>query len=85
MDVFISSKMQKNECNFYHFFKVLLNDYDGDAKCLLDKVEKRHYSFLCPLCKMVTFSDFERAANESWVIFLKRRQSVVKLCEKNKE
>ena len=65
-------KCQKNQRNFYYFFKIQLNNYDEDGKCLLDEVQRRQYSFLCPLCKMVTFLDFIKAANESCVIFLKR-------------
>ena len=35
-----------------------------------------------PFCKMLTFLDFEKAANEKTVILLKRHQFIKRLCRK---
>ena len=66
-------KFKKNQCNFHRFFKILLNNYSDDGKCLLNKKQKRNYSFLYPFHKIVTFLDFDAAAAENVIIYLKRR------------
>ena len=65
-------KCKKNHCNFYCFFKILLNKYDNTRKYLVNEVQKRQYSFLCPFCKMVAFLDFDAEASEKYN-YLKRR------------
>ena len=49
------------------------------SKCVLDEAQRRHYLFKYLRCKVITFLDFEVAADESAVILLKRWQFVVKL------
>ena len=46
---------------------------------------KRQYSFLCPLCKMITFLNFEEAAAKNAIVYLKRRQFVFKLRQQIKD
>ena len=46
---------------------------------------KRQYSFLCPLCKMITFLNFEEAATKNAIVYLKRRQFVFKLRQQIKD
>ena len=46
---------------------------------------KRQYSFLCPLCKMITFLNFEEAAVKNAIVYLKRRQFVFKLRQQIKD
>ena len=46
---------------------------------------KRKYSFLCPLCKMITFLNFEEAATKNAIVYLKRRQFVFKLRQQIKD
>ena len=72
-------KCNKKRCNFYQYFRIPLANYDDNGKCVLDKAHKRLYSFLCPSWKMVSFLNFETAANDACIIYLKRWQFVVKL------
>ena len=46
---------------------------------------KRQYSFLCPLCKMITFLNFEEVAAKNAIVYLKRRQFVFKLRQQIKD
>ena len=46
---------------------------------------KRQYSFLCPLCKMITFLNFEEAVTKNAIVYLKRRQFVFKLRQQIKD
>ena len=57
-------------------FRITLANFDDNGKCVLDEAHKRLYSFLCPSCKMISFWNFETAANEACIIYLKRRQFV---------
>ena len=66
-------KCKKSCCNFYQVFKIPLANYNNSGKCMVDKVQKRHYSFYCQACKMITFSDFEEATNECAFVFLKTK------------
>ena len=72
-------KCKKMNCNFFSYFKIFLNNYDNDGECVLDETQKRLDSFLCPFCEMVTFLDFEKAANKKAVILLKRCHFLVRL------
>ena len=58
-------KCNKNRCNYYQFFKTPLTNYDDNGRCVLNEAQKRLYSFLCPLCKMISFLNLETAANEN--------------------
>ena len=70
-------KCKKHHCNFYSFFKIPLNSYDDYGKTI--------FGVFCLFCKMVTFSDFEKAAYENAIFYLKRRQFVVRLIQKIKD
>ena len=59
---------------FLLFFKIPLNE-----------AQKRQYSFLCPFCKMAMFLNFEEAASENAIIYLKRQQFVTKLRQQIKD
>ena len=75
---FYQKYQKKNQhcCNFYQFFKILLANYDDSGKCVLNKAQKRLHSFYDNMknviCKMITFLDFEKAANECAIVFLNR-------------
>ena len=69
-------RCKKNQYNFFQLFKIPLNNFDD---C------ERLYSCCCPLCKMVTFLDFKKAANEECVHYLKERQFVAKLRQQIKD
>ena len=43
---------------------------------------KRLYPFECKQCKMITFVDFKHLANEKSVVFLKERQTLIKVRRK---
>ena len=60
-----------------------LAKYNVSDKCVLDKAQKRRYSFYCPLCKMVTFLEFETANNEFSIALLKAMVSC-KIATSNK-
>ena len=77
-------KCKKSHFNFYQFFKILLANYDDSGKWVLNEAQKRH-SFYCPSCKMITFLDIEEVENEWAIVFLKRRQFVIKLRKQIKE
>ena len=66
-------------------FKIWLNDYDNDDKCLLSKEQKKSYSVFCLNCKTVIFQNFDDIANENAVALLEKRQNLVRLRQKFKE
>ena len=66
-------KRKKNRCNYFQFFKTPLANYNDSGDYVLGEAQKRLYSFLYPLCKMVTLLDFKKVANECSVIYLKRQ------------
>ena len=72
-------KCRKNQCNFLQHFKIPLSNYDWDGKCVFDDMQKILYTFLCSFCKMVIILDFEKAAAENAIIYLKNRQHIIKL------
>ena len=49
------------------------------------KQKKRNYSFIRLFCKRVTFLDFEKAACENAVIYVKRRQFAFQLRQQIKD
>ena len=75
-------KWKKRNWSFFCKLSLFLNYYDNDGKCVPSKTQKRLYSYICKKCKMVTFLDFEKAANEKTVIFSKERQVLVKARKK---
>ena len=46
---------------------------------------KKTIFFLCPFCKMTMFLNFEEAASENAIIYLKRQQFVTKLRQQIKD
>ena len=77
-------KWKKNRCNFYCFFKIPLNNYNDDEKCLLNKAQIFFFMFFS-FCKIVTFLNFEDAAFKNAIIYLKRQQFVTKLRQQIKD
>ena len=85
MTIFHTTKnATKNVAIFYQYFRPPIENYGNNCKCVLDETHKRLYSFLCPSCKMVSFLNFELAANDACIIYLKRQQFVIKLCQQIK-
>ena len=78
-------KCNKNRCNCYQFFEISLTNYDDNGRCVLDEAHKSLYSFLCPLCKMVYFLNFETAANQNCIKYLKGPQFVINLRKQIKD
>ena len=71
-DYFLFCQKCENHCNFYQHFKIPLANCNNSGKCVFDEAQKRGYSFYCPLCRMITFMEFETTTNESAIGFLKR-------------
>ena len=84
MDMFSYHQKCKKIVTIF-FFLISLNNYNDDGKCLLDKAQKRQFSFLCPFCKMVTFLNFEEPVSKNAIIYLKRQQFVTKLRQQIKD
>lgn len=61
--------MKKKKLKFFCKLSLFLNYYDNDGKCVPSKTQKRLNSYICKKCKMVTFLDFEKAANEKTYFF----------------
>ena len=62
MENYFSSYYQKCKkeecCNSYQFFKIPLANHNDSGKCLLGEAQKILYSLHSPLCKRITFLDF---------------------------
>ena len=55
---------KNNNCNVYQNFTIPLNSYDEKGRCIMNETEQKIYSFECNKCRMITFVNFEKVANE---------------------
>ena len=55
----------ENYFSYFQIFQIPLANYNESGECVVDKAQKRHYSFKCPHCKMIAFLGFEVTAYKS--------------------
>ena len=71
---FFLQRCKNNNCNVYQHFTILLNSYNEKGKFILNETEQKLFSFKCNKCRMITFVDFEKIANEVYITLLKERR-----------
>lgn len=79
------TKNAKASATFFNILKFHWQIMTTVANVCLTKHKKKHYYFKCSLCNMIKFLDFKEAANECAIVYLKRRQLVVKFPKQIKE
>ena len=68
----------------FYYFKIWLNDYDENGKCLLNKIPKKTFYVFCLKFKSITYLDFDQIANEKTVLIFKKRQKFFMVRQKIK-
>ena len=67
---FFLQRCKNNNRNVFQHFTISLNSYN--EKCILNETEQKLFSFECNKCRMITFVDFEKIANEVCITLLKK-------------